>query len=920
MFDLLAIIGALVFLGIIMQLRAILAMPLDAIRLRPTAIDPAHSLGADDLIAAATSELSASGFSGPHWFLGNRDDTGVRGLAVYSHPDGTHLFLLPLFFGDNPNRCISYLVSETEDGRTLVSQPGDPYFSLTAGDNEAAQDLPAGTLLESVAAHRDFASRFGPIRPDDTTRREFLAGPWLEARLQRLVATGSARVGTDGVTRFGLAFGLKAFLAFWNRKKFPVNAAPVPVSRLTLIAQNAQRARERSPAGRHQALLFALSVGLFLLLGGYFFGLTFSLVLMGVIGLHELGHFAAMRAFGYRNVHMLALPLVGGVTIGHEEHPNAAHRAWMSLMGPLPGIVLGWILAFVIAFSSPSQLFDLESIPTLAVIVLLVVNYLNVLPFMPLDGGHIVQALLPARWYAWRIGMIVIGALSGIGIGVVFGLYGIALIAALQLLIVPTLIGTRRAILDLDSRNITLTDLAPARQLRLALEALERTQGPTATAGARVAQAEDIVRTMAVKPMGWMMRLVTGGTYLSLMVVPVVAIGIALVGSTLVSGLPNHEPSPEALQLAAARDAESARIVTQVDAMSIGQILNSLSVDAEDPLPGPAREESIVATEKRLGAALPEDVRAFYRLHNGYPGLGIDPVEQLTRMVDLPENPLPDAAYDDHLGIDEFHPEGEGALREIPLTRGNQWVHLGGFQGDDLVLLDVDEPPAIAGHRLINFFFESPIAYRNLDAFLRRQYAERRISDAHDRLYEEQARSVEARLANESMDVLLEYFPPPPWIVQWRHPESAVPPGVDIEALAATERRLGMELPDDLRAAYIARDGHEDLLVSPLRELRRLDPHGGDRPTLESVLARPLYWHQAGAAPVRLRDISFDGKSCVVLSDQSDGDAVAPDLWWCSPTGPKTAGLVSPRSARIYPGFKDYVVHRTAQRILIDAD
>jgi len=421
---------------------------------------------------------------------------------------------------------------------------------------------------------------------------------------------------------------------------------------------------------------------------------------------------------------------------------------------------------------------------------------------------------------------------------------------------------------------------------------------------------------MAVKPMGWMMRLVTGGTYLSLMVVPVLAIGVALLGSAFVSGLPNREPSPEARQLAAARDAESARIVTQVDAMSIGQILNSLSVDAEDPLPGPASEESIAATEQRLGAALPEDVRAFYRLHNGYPGLGIDPVEQLTRMVDLPENPLPDAAFDDHLGIDEFHPKGEGALREIPLTRGNQWVHLGGFQGDDLVLLDIDEPLAIAGHRLINFFFESPIAYRSLDAFLRRQYADRRISDAHDRLQAEHARKVEQQLATKSPQELLEHFPPPSLLLQWQFPEFAVPPGVDAHTLRTTAQRLGMGLPDDLEWVYLTRDGHKDLLLAPMQELRRLEPQGRDRQSVESLLAQPLYWHEPGKAPERMQDVSFDDKNCIVLSDRDQGDSITADLWWCTRSGPKSPGLVSPRSARIYPMFRDYLVHRAAQNIL----
>ena len=52
---------------------------------------------------------------------------------------------------------------------------------------------------------------------------------------------------------------------------------------------------------------------------------------------------------------LLMLPLVGGVTLGVERTSSAAQRAWMSLMGPLPGIVLGWVLYGCIFFLAPPQ-------------------------------------------------------------------------------------------------------------------------------------------------------------------------------------------------------------------------------------------------------------------------------------------------------------------------------------------------------------------------------------------------------------------------------------------------------------------------------------------------------------------------------------------------------------------------------------
>src|SRR4029079_2499165 len=123
-------------------------------------------------------------------------------------------------------------------------------------------------------------------------------------------------------------------------------------------------------------------------LGALVWNPRYAVILLVVIGIHELGHYLAMRAFGYRNVHMLALPLIGGVTIGQEANPSASKRAWMSLMGPLPGIVIGWLLMF----ATPA----LASVPELAAWVgdawplFLVINYLNLLPIPPLDGARVV--------------------------------------------------------------------------------------------------------------------------------------------------------------------------------------------------------------------------------------------------------------------------------------------------------------------------------------------------------------------------------------------------------------------------------------------------------------------------------------------------------------------------------------------------
>lgn len=909
MFDLFAIIGAIVFLLVVLQLRALLAMPIRSGTVRPSPVDLGPSLAASDIVGAAADELAPLGFTGPHWFLRTEDVPGVRGLAAFSHADGTHVFLVPQFSGEHANRCVVYAVSELVDGRRVVTQPGDPWFALTAAPGELVETVGPSSLADTVGAHRARAAAQGAVLPDDPSRRRFLAGDWFAERIEHLIRDGRARRGPDGIVRFRLATALKGLLAFWRRPKWPADPTPVPVARLTLIAQNQQRTREQAPVRKHQLALFTLSVALFLVLGGHFFGMAFAAVLVLVIGVHELGHFAAMRAFGYRNVHMLALPLVGGVTIGHEEHPNAQHRAWMSLMGPLPGILVGWFLVGVLVVRSPEHFADLTHPLTLAAWVFLFVNYLNILPFMPLDGGHIVQALLPPRWYAVRIALLASGAIAGIAFGLGFGFFGIALIAGLQLFAVPGLLQTRRAIADLESRGTSLVDLPPARALRLALEALERIAGPTAQVQGRVHQAEDIVRTMAVVPMSLSGRLLTGGVYAGLLVVPLLAIAVALFG-LLGPGLLASASTPEAEALAEELVAEEQRIETQVAGMPMAQVLNSLDLAPDEPLPGPASPTDLVDATRRLGAALPEDLLQFYRQHDGHPAIGMLPIARITRIGEMTDDVLllegPDAVP---VHVTTYR---SGAATTVSPAHAKRWVHVGGFQSDDLLLLDLEAEPAVAGHRFINYFFESPTAYPDFTTFVKRQYADRRYSDAYDRLLERHVRDAEQRLLPEDEETLLDAMPGPNPIARLLRRDAEPAPADEARIAAATER-LGKPLPDALLAAWRRKDGDMVLGLSPIDDVRRMEPEGRDAEALAALAHIRWYRHENGRPARRLERGTFAPTDCVVLSALEDDTTThALNLLWCADAGDGEPGIIATRSARIYATARAFLVHRVA--------
>lgn len=122
-------------------------------------------------------------------------------------------------------------------------------------------------------------------------------------------------------------------------------------------------------------------------------------MLIGVLLFHELGHYAAMRAYGYKNLQLLFIPFVGAAAMGRR---TGAASQWQSgvilLAGPVPGLLIGLVLlaAHRAGVSEPL-------VRTLA-LQLIVINGLNLLPIVPLDGGRLLQGVLFSRHPVAEIG------------------------------------------------------------------------------------------------------------------------------------------------------------------------------------------------------------------------------------------------------------------------------------------------------------------------------------------------------------------------------------------------------------------------------------------------------------------------------------------------------------------------------------
>ena len=141
------------------------------------------------------------------------------------------------------------------------------------------------------------------------------------------------------------------------------------------------------------------------------------LVTIGIL-VHELGHALTAKVLGLSP--FVVLHGMGGTTAYRSSTPvSIGRRLAITLMGPFAGIAIG-SLALVLALLAPPGL--AQASLWIFFVVTAVWGVLNLLPMLPLDGGH-VAALVLERFFGprarpWaRLGSIVIAI--GIALGLV---------------------------------------------------------------------------------------------------------------------------------------------------------------------------------------------------------------------------------------------------------------------------------------------------------------------------------------------------------------------------------------------------------------------------------------------------------------------------------------------------------------------
>jgi Zn-dependent protease len=152
-----------------------------------------------------------------------------------------------------------------------------------------------------------------------------------------------------------------------------------------------------NPKGSWVQALFILVVSLLLFVG---LGMrnnpiAFTVMLIGVLLFHEMGHYIGMRIFGYRNVKMFFIPFFGAAVSGQRTNAKSYQEAIVTLLGPLPGLCLSILLLGVAVVPGIGD--EVRHYLLWAAALLGLINGFNLLPVFPLDGGRLLNQILFSR-------------------------------------------------------------------------------------------------------------------------------------------------------------------------------------------------------------------------------------------------------------------------------------------------------------------------------------------------------------------------------------------------------------------------------------------------------------------------------------------------------------------------------------------
>jgi Zn-dependent protease len=257
--------------------------------------------------------------------------------------------------------------------------------------------------------------------------------------------------------------------------------------------------------------------------------------LIPVLLFHEAGHYVAMKIFGYRNLKMFFIPLFGAAVSGRNYNVAGWKKVVVSMMGPAPGIMLGAMLGCLgIIFHQPAlQKFSL---------LLLIINGFNLLPFIPLDGGWALQAIIFSRHFFFDLAFKIVAALAMLGLSIPLHARSLMYVGIATLATLPASFAVARTTTRLRQQGFVASSPddqnIPDAVAETIITELKATLPKAGTAKNMARLTLQVFESLNAKPPGWAASLGLLAWYGGTVLTAVVFAGIVIVGQTgLLNGM-----------------------------------------------------------------------------------------------------------------------------------------------------------------------------------------------------------------------------------------------------------------------------------------------------------------------------------------------------------------------------------------------
>lgn len=147
----------------------------------------------------------------------------------------------------------------------------------------------------------------------------------------------------------------------------------------------------------------------------WLFSLPFALALIFCLVVHEYGHIRAMKYFGMKTKGIYLIPFFGGAAVNDSRLNTRWQQVVISIMGPTWGMALSWIALLCWWATDATWLAALAGFNA-------ILNLFNLLPIVPLDGGHILKSITFSMHNMLGLILCSLGAAGGVFLCYTLGL------------------------------------------------------------------------------------------------------------------------------------------------------------------------------------------------------------------------------------------------------------------------------------------------------------------------------------------------------------------------------------------------------------------------------------------------------------------------------------------------------------------